>query len=135
METVPGLSVFNAEEALDFYKDVFNATIEQVIYVKDAPGQENSPYKDLVMHSRLVIGDSVFYLNDQQDDHIQIVGRNIQFCINVFDEDEFMDIYHKITKKSTLERDITEEYWKAKTFSVKDPYDIIWHIFYIMEVE
>ena len=135
METVPGLTVYNAKEALKYYEEMFDATIEDVYYIKDEPGQEESKYKDLVMHSRLKIGDIIFYLNDQLEDHIQEVGRNVQFCINVFTEKEFMELYNKLTKKSKLERDITVEYWNAKSFSIKDPYEIIWHIFYIMEVE
>ncbi len=135
MEVAPGLTVFNAEEALKFYENMFNAKVEEVIYMKEAPGQEDSKYKDLVMHSRLKIGDVIFYLNDQLEDHIQEVGRNIQFCINLFDEKEFMDLYDKIKSESKLLRDITVEYWNAKSFSIEDPYKIIWHIFYIMEVE
>lgn len=134
METIPSLSVYNAKEALKYYEDVFGAVIEDVFLVGDAPGNETSVYKDLVMHSRIKIGDSIFYINDQQDDHIQDVGRNIQFCLNVFTEKEFLNLYQKAMKKSELEREITEEYWHAKSFSIKDPYEIVWHIFYIMEV-
>lgn len=134
METVASLSVFHAKEALKYYEEVFNASIEDIILYADAPGQESSPYKDLVMHSRLKIGDSIFYLSDQQEDHIQEVGRNVQFCLSVFTETEFIELYDKTTVKSEMERDITDEYWNAKSFSIKDPYDIVWHIFYIMEV-
>lgn len=134
METVPSLSVFNAKEAIAYYQEVLNATLEDIYYMRDNPEYKDSPYKDLVLHSRLKIGDTIFYLSDQQDDHIQEVGKNIQFCLNVFSEEEFLTLYKKFNEKATLKRDITEEYWHAKTFSVQDPYDIIWHIFYIMEV-
>lgn len=135
MESVAGLSVFNAKEASEFYAEVFDATIEQLIYMKEAPGQEDSPYKDLVMHGRLKIGDSIFYIHDQLDNNIQAVGRNVQFNLSVFTEEEFMTIYHRLVGKVTFEREITVEYWKAKSFSIKDPYDIIWHIYYIMPLE
>lgn len=135
MEAVPGLTVFNAKDALKYYEEVFGAVIEDIYYMQDAPMEEYKKYKDLVMHSRLKIGDTIFYLNDQLDNHVQEVGRNVQFSLNVFTEKEFLELYNKLQGKATFEREITEEYWKAKTFSIKDPYDIIWHIMYIMELE
>lgn len=136
MNVVSSITVFHAKEAVEYYLDVFNAELlGKIVMMEDMPGYEDSIYKGLVAHAHIVIGDTDLYVNDQLGDHIQEMGRNIQFCINLTDEEVFTKMYEKVKERSTLERDIEEEYWGAKSFSIKDPFDIVWHVFYIVEEE
>lgn len=134
MNVVSSITVFHAKEAVKYYQEVFNAELQgKIIMMEDMPGYEDSIYKGLVAHAHLKIGKTSIFVNDQLGDHIQEMGRNIQLCINVFDEESFTEIYDKVTTKSILERDKEDEYWGAKSFSIKDPFDIVWHVFYIFE--
>lgn len=136
MNVISSITVFHAKEAVTYYQDVFNAELlGNIIMMEDMPGYEDSIYKGLVAHAHLKLGDSSVYVNDQLGDHIQEMGRNIQLCISVYDEESFTEIYNKVTEKSTLERDIEDEYWGAKSFSIKDPFEIVWHVFYVFEEE
>ncbi len=136
MNVVSSITVFHAKEAVEYYQEVFNAELQgKIIMMEDMPGYEDSIYKGLVAHTHLKIGKSSIFVNDQLGDHIQEVGRNIQLCINVFEEETFQNIYDKVQEKSILERDVENEYWGAKSFSIKDPFNIVWHVFHIFEGE
>ena len=131
MNVVSSISVYKAKEAIDFYKDVFGATVKgEIVMMNDMPGYEDKvQYRDLVAHSQVHFGDTVFYINDQLPDFIQEVGRNVQFCLNVYDINSFEKLYKNLKSKATIEREKEEEYWGATSFSAVDPFDIVWHIF------
>lgn len=134
MNVVSSITVFHAEDAVTFYKEVFHAKVlGKIVMMEDIPGYEDSRYKGLVAHAHLKIGETDLFVSDQLEDYVQDIGRNIQMCLNVYSDELFYDIYTNVKDKSTLERDIEEEYWGSKSFSIQDPHGIVWHIFRIYE--
>lgn len=136
MNVVATLTLYKALEAVEFYKNVFDAKVKgNLVMMGDMPGYEESPFKDRLAHAQIEIGETTMFINDQLDDHIQEVGKNIQFCLNVYTEKEFKNLYRKLKNTCDLFRDLEDEYWGAQSFSVTDPYEIVWHVFYHLEVE
>ena len=134
MNVVTSLTLYNAKEAIDYYQDIFDAELKgEIIYMENMPGYEETSHKGLIAHSQIKIGETNLFVNDQLDDHIQEVGRNIQFCIFVDSYEKLEELFKKLSYEATLEREIEDEYWGAKSFSVRDKFDIVWHIFYILE--
>ena len=134
MNVVSSITVFHAKEAVKYYEEVFDAKVlGKIVMMEDMPGYEDTIYKGLVAHAHLKIGKTDIFINDQLGDYIQEMGRNIQMCLNVYNDESFDNIYQKVKESSTLERDIEIEYWGSKSFSIKDPHGIVWHIFRIYE--
>lgn len=135
MKAISSLSLYNAKEAIEFYKTVFKARVNgTVLMMNDIPGYEDKvEYNNLIAHADITIGETTFFIADQLPDNIQEVGRNIQICINLYDEKQFNEVYKTMKARATIEREIEAEYWGSHSFSVKDPYDIVWHIFLLNE--
>jgi uncharacterized glyoxalase superfamily protein PhnB len=133
MKVISSISVFDAKSAIQYYEDVFDAKLKgNIICIKDTPGiKELEEYGEKVAHAEIHFGESIFFITNQLPNHIQTIGRNVQFCINLYDKESFHQLFKKLVKTATIEREIQEEFWGDSSFSVKDPYDIVWHIFLI----
>lgn len=133
MDFVTAISVFNAREAIDYYKEVFKADIvNTIVMMQDMPGYKDK-YPGLVAHAELKIGDKLLYVNDILNDEPQKIGNSIQFCLYVDSVSEFSELRKQVSQKSKIIRDTEEEYWGAYSFSIEDPYQVIWHIYYVFE--
>ncbi len=54
----------NAEEALNFYKEVLGGEILMVSRYGDSPMPTDEDYKEKIIHARLAFGDSLIMISD-----------------------------------------------------------------------
>jgi len=131
MNIVTALTVNNAEQAIDFYKDVFNAEVlGEIVYLDTTPGFEDEKYEGLIVHSAIKFGNTTLFINDQIEEFYQKEGRTIQLCVFLESMEELKERFGKLQVDGEVEREIEEEHWGATSGSIKDKFDIVWHLYY-----
>src|SRR5438045_4884917 len=86
----------NAEEALNFYKEILGGEVLMVSRYGDAPMPVDEDWKNKLMHARLKFGNSIFYLSDGPKDFRVHRGQDIQLSVDVPDENKIDEIFNKM---------------------------------------
>jgi PhnB protein len=85
-----------AEEALNFYKNIFNGEITMTSRYGDAPMPVDDDWKNKLMHARLEFGDSEIYLSDGPKGYKSSKDGNIQLSVDVPDENKIEELFNKM---------------------------------------
>ena len=128
---IPFVSVNNALEAIDFYRNTFGAEVNQdITMLQNVPGYEGEEYKDKVGHSTLVIQGSTLFLNDLIDSSPLDKGDNIQFVLNFETEEKLRTVFEKLAEEGEVKAELQEVFWGALFGTVKDKFGITWQIYF-----
>lgn len=128
-ELIPFITIKNCLEAIEFYKDVFDAELAQEItMLENVPGMEK--YKGKVGHSTLKIGSSRIFLNDYIEDYPLEFGNHIQLVLDLHTEEKLRTAFDKLRKDGEIVQDLHEVFWGALFGTVKDKYGVTWQIYY-----
>ena len=128
---IPFVSVYNALEAIDFYKKVLNAEMNQeMTMLQSVPGYEAEEYHGKVGHSTLVIQNSTIFLNDIIAQNPLEQGDNIQFVLSFDTEQELRHVFDLMKENGEVKSELQEVFWGALFGSVKDKYGIIWQMYW-----
>jgi PhnB protein len=128
---IPFVSVNNALEAIEYYKEVLKAKQNQeMTMLKDIPGFEDEKFKNKVGHATLIIQESTLFINDLLEEYPRIVGENIQFVLNYETEQELRDVFETIANEGEVVEELQEVFWGALFGTVKDKFGIIWQMYY-----
>ena len=128
---IPFVSVRNALKAIDFYKEVLGAEVNQkMTMLNELKGYEDEKYEGMVGHSTLVIQGSTIFLNDLVDKFPLKQGDNIQFVLDYDTEDELRGIFQKLAEEGTVTVPLQEVHWGALFGTVKDKFGITWQIYH-----
>jgi len=136
MKFIPYLSFEgNAEEALEFYAEIFNGTISRVMRWNEMPIDETTQpipenYKNKILHSELTIGSNVIYLSDTFPGMKVAYGDSISININPQSEEELRLIFDKLSSGGEVEMPVGEMFWDSVFGSLKDKYGINWSLDY-----
>ena len=76
----------NAENVLNFYKDVFNGEILRESRYADAPFPVDEDWKNKIMHVSLKFGDSLIMISDGPKGYNSSTDGNIQLSVEMDDE-------------------------------------------------
>lgn len=117
----PYIMYKNTNEAVEYYKGIFDAKVNYTMLGKDTP---NCPEDQLerVMHLELIIEDSLFYM---ADDEIEDLGR-IHLHLDYQDLDNMKKVFEKMKKEGNVLQEIGETYWGAVFGIIKDKFNITW---------
>jgi PhnB protein len=125
------VSVNNALEAIDFYKKVLKAEMNQeMTMLQDIPGYESEEYKDKVGHSTLVIQRSTIFLNDLIESSLLAQGDNIQFVLNFETENELRQVFSDLSEQGDIKAELQEVFWGALFGTVKDKFGVTWQMYW-----
>lgn len=128
---IPFITIKNCLEAIEYYKEIFCATIDgEITMMNNIKGYEDEKYKGIVGHATLLIGDSKLFLNDYVDETKHEAGNNIQFVFNFEDEKTLKAKFYEISKEGEIIWDLEEVFWGALFGTVKDKYGIYWQLYY-----
>ena len=136
MKFIPYLSFEgNAEEALEFYAEIFNGTISRVMRWNEMPIDETTQpipenYKNKILHSELTIGSNVIYLSDTFPGMKVAYGNSISININPQSEEELRLIFDKLSSGGEVEMPVGEMFWDSVFGSLTDKYGINWSLDY-----
>ena len=117
--TLMQMYVKNSNEAVEFYKKEFNATIGN-----DWRGPDGSCY-----HVELDVDGQIIAISEAEP--TTVIGNNLQFCLQ-FNEDE----RHKVDQAYTVLRedaqiicDLGEPSWSPHMFALIDRFGVHWCVF------
>ncbi|MDB5221659.1 MAG: hypothetical protein JWN83_326 [Chitinophagaceae bacterium] len=115
-----------AEEALNFYKNVFNGEIGMTSRYGEAPMPVDEDWKNKLMHARLKFGNSEIYLSDGPKDYKSPKGGNIQLSVDVPDENKIEEVFNKLSEGGQVTMPLAKQFWGAKFGMLKDKFGIGW---------
>lgn len=128
-ELIAFVTVDNCLEAIEFYKDVFGATLQnEITMLEDIPGMEK--YKGKVGHATLQIGSSRFFINDSLVDYPIERGDQVQLVLDIESEEKLRIAFEKLVNGGKVVQELQEVHWGALFGAVKDKYGITWQIYY-----
>lgn len=128
---IPFISVKNALSAIEYYKEVFNAEMNQeMTMLSSIPGFEGKEYEGKVGHSTLIIGGSTIFLNDLLEQYPRAVGENIQLVLDFETEDVLRTTFDLLASEGEIVEPLQEVHWGALFGTVKDKFGVIWQMYY-----
>ncbi len=129
MKVIPYLNFYgNCEEALEFYKKIFQAEVLIQRY-SEMPPSEDMPIPedkmDKVMHAAFTFKDNTIYFSDNlmsppvEDSRITVTVE--------FDSEKDIDAaYAALAEGGTITMPLADQFWGAKFGSVTDKFGIYW---------
>lgn len=133
MEVIPYLSFEgNGEEAIEYYKKVFDA---EIIYMMRYSEAEQMPvsedYKNKLLHAQLKIGNNLIYISDAMENEKITFGNHIDVNINFDDPETLEKVYAYFEKEAkVIHMELQDTFWQAKFASLVDKFGIGWSLNY-----
>ncbi len=116
----------NAEEALNFYNNVFNGEIGMVNRYGDGPMQVDDDWKNKIMHAELKFGNSMIFVSDGPKGYKSGKDGNIQLSVDVPDENKIEEVFNKMAEGGEVTMLLADQFWGAKFGMLKDKFGIGW---------
>ncbi|WP_412985830.1 VOC family protein [Pontimicrobium sp. IMCC45349] len=121
----------NCQEAINFYKDVFDAQVTTLMHFKDAPEDVMcvpDEAKNLVMHATLEFQDCLFMMSDTIDEANFVKGNNFSMSINVADVDEALAIFNSLKEGGMEFMPFADAFWGGKFGMLVDKFGVQWMV-------
>jgi len=117
----PHLTVRNAEQALEFYKNAFGAEVLHVAHMPDGK----------VMHASLRIGDSMLMLNDEFPDHgalspLSTGGSAV--TIHIYTDNVDAAFNRAVSAGAQVKMPLADQFWGDRYGVVADPFGHKWSL-------
>jgi PhnB protein len=116
----------DCEEALNYYKEALNGTIQHISYFKDAPMPSPETHKNKVMHATLSFGSSVIMASDGMPDHKIKFGENVSLNLNFTEEAEMEKVYKKMASGGKEVMPLQDTFWGARFGMCVDKFGVNW---------
>lgn len=115
-----------AEEALNFYKNIFNGEITMTSRYGEAPMQVDEDWKNKIMHARLKFGNNEIYVSDGPKGYKSSKDGNIQLSVDVPDENKIEEVFNKMAEGGQVTMPLAKQFWGAKFGMLKDKFGVGW---------
>ncbi len=127
MKLVPYLGFSgNCEEAINFYKDVFNGEITQLGRYGESPMETPEELKEKIMHARLQFGDTLIMFSDMMGETDADPGSMISLSIDCDSIDQLERIFPKIAEGGKITMPLQDQFWGARFGMLTDKFGIHW---------
>jgi len=124
----------NCREAVNFYADVFNSEVKNLMKASEAPADPNYQIKeadkDLIMYAEVKIGDKNIMFMDMSSDYPITVGNNINPTLNLSNKDEINRIFNQLKEGGKVFVEPSKAFFSEWYCMVEDKFGIIWQILY-----
>jgi PhnB protein len=117
------------EEALNFYKDVFNGEITGLTRIQGSPMEAHAKPDEMnnVMHATFKAGDFTFMASDGRPSTNEGEG-NISLSLATSDEAEAKRVFAKLCEGGNVSTPFEEVFWGGKFGSVTDKFGVEWMV-------
>ena len=138
MKLIPYLTFNgNCEEALSFYKTVFDGKTEIMRFKEMPPSEEvpvNDAWGDKVMHASLKFGEELMiYCSDIFEGGSVSSGDNVTVHLDVDSEEEVNRFFSGLSEGGTVTMPVEKMFWGAVYGSLTDRFGINWGFNYSIE--
>jgi PhnB protein len=114
------------EEAMNFYADALEGTIDSLVRYGDAPMPSSDAYKNLVMHGVVMIGNIKIMCSDSSEHTSVQSGNQVAISITYPSEQKMEASFKKLTDGGKVTMALQETFWGAKFGMCIDKYGISW---------
>lgn len=121
--TFPG----NCEQAMTFYKDVFDGDLETMPY-EESPVDVPDDYKNKLMHATLRFGKAVLMAADAQPGQEINFGDGIHISVNVPTVDLAEQYFNQLAASGTIITPFELTFWGAKFGMLTDRFGVNWMV-------
>lgn len=119
----------NCEEAITFYKDVFDGEILMTMRYKDGPPEFCKPkIENKIMHTTLAFGKGCELKASDDFNKPLVKGNNFHVSIAADDEEQGSAIYYGLLEGGKATMPFKEVFWGGKFGSVIDKFGIQWMV-------
>jgi PhnB protein len=115
-----------AEEVLNFYKDVFNGEVIALNRYADSPMQVNEDWKNKIIHSRIKFGDNIIMISDSHNGQLASKEGNIQLSVEVDDEKKIEELFNKLAEGGKVTMPLAKQFWGATFGMLQDKFGVNW---------
>ncbi|MBV9963675.1 MAG: VOC family protein [Parafilimonas sp.] len=115
-----------AEEVLNFYKDVFDGEILVISRYGDSPMQANEDWKNKIIHSRLKFGDNLIMISDSHNGQLANKEGNIQLSVEVDDKKKIEEVFNKLAESGKVTMPLAKQFWGATFGMLQDKFGVNW---------
>lgn len=135
MKLIPYLNLpGNAEEAMNFYKNVFGGKTE-INRWSDMPPNPKMPVSDSwqnkVMHGSLSIREDVtIYFSDSREEGTVTPDNSVYVHVEFDSEDELRKAYDALSASGKVNMPVDKTFWGAVYGDLVDKFGIFWGLHY-----
>jgi PhnB protein len=127
-QVTPYLTVYNAMDAIDFYKEVFHAEVHgEIDMLSNYDGYKE--LTDKVAHCALKIFDTLIFIGDNIEKEPLAVGDHIQMVVQFEDEEHLKKAYDTLSKEGHVFSELAEVPWGKIGATVRDSFHVTWMMF------
>ncbi len=126
----------NTAEVIEFYANVLDQEVPKILKFSDLPSVDDEPFSsdetnDLVLHSKLEIGDSAIMFSDIMPGMNLTEGNNMSITVNFKREHEIINAYNKLIEDAvSVDMPLGETFWAEQYAYIVDKYNIPWILSY-----
>jgi len=116
----------NAEEALNFYKDVLAGEILMLSRYGDSPMPTDEDYKQKIIHARLAFGDNLLMISDSFKNNPVHTGGNIQLSVDMEDKVQMEEVFGKLAAGGRITMPLQDQFWGSTFGMLQDKFGVSW---------
>lgn len=121
----------NCEEAINFYKDVFEGEITILSRFREAPPgimQVPAGSENLIMPATLEFQECILMASDTIDREKFASGTNYSLSVNIADADKASAVYHSLVEGGNATMPFVDAFWGGKFGMLVDKFGIHWMV-------
>ncbi|MEP6746791.1 MAG: glyoxalase/bleomycin resistance/extradiol dioxygenase family protein [Bacteroidota bacterium] len=116
----------NAEEALNFYKEILGGEIVSLNRYGDSPMPVDDDYKQKVIHSRLLFGDNLLMISDTFKGNAVHTNGNIQLSVEMPDKLQMETVFATLAAGGKIVMPLQDQFWGATFGMLTDKFGVSW---------
>ncbi|MRG29121.1 VOC family protein [Laceyella tengchongensis] len=117
----------NSEEALNFYKNVFNGKIERLQRFSDVPDiSVSEEHKDKILHAHLTFGEQEIFFSDIIEHHVY--GNQVSLALKFTQVEEIERVFQALSESGEVLMPLQDTFWGAKYGKLIDRYRVNWDL-------
>lgn len=121
----------NCEQAINFYKDVFDGEVESLMRFKEAPKDvmcKEGDAGELIMHATLKFQNCVLMACDFIQEQPFVQGNNYSISVNVKDIDEAAAVFNSLAEGGFVAMPFADVFWGGKFGMLIDQFGVQWMV-------
>ncbi len=117
----------NCEEALKFYRDATDGTIESLVRYGDTPNsKDHEGWRAKIMHGVLQINGSMIMCSDAPEHKSVTMGNNFSISLNYKDEARLRQEFAAFTDGGVVTMPLQDTFWGAIFGMCTDKFGVNW---------
>jgi PhnB protein len=117
-----------AEEALNFYKEVIGGEVIMLSRMGEGPMDTPEHLKNKIMHARMQIGDTLLYLSDTFEESKINKGNNVALSLEVDEPAKVDSLFEKLSLGGQATMPPNDAFWGSRFSMLTDKFGVNWMV-------